>query len=172
MSLGYITGAGRGAADRCLAAFAEEAKAKGVRLAGIVQDNVECADSELCDMDAVVLPDGPVIRISQSLGEGSRGCRLDPEALETSVAAVEARLRQAPRPDLLIVNKFGKHEAGGRGYRPVIAEALAAGIPVLTAVNPTNHDAFLDFAGDLAEPVAAQPDALWHWLQAARADAA
>lgn len=172
MTLGYITGEGRGAADRCLAAFAEEAKAKGIRLAGIVQDNVECADSELCDMDAVVLPDGPVIRISQSLGEGSRGCRLDPEALEESVAAVEKRLGQAPLPDLLIVNKFGKHEAGGRGYRPVIAEALAAGIPVLTAVNNTNREAFLEFAGEMAMQVAAEPGALWQWLQAAQVDAA
>ncbi|WP_158967444.1 DUF2478 domain-containing protein [Chachezhania sediminis] len=170
--LGYVTGGDKGAADKCLAAFATEAAARGLRLAGIVQDNVACADSELCDMDAVVLPDGPVIRISQSLGAGSRGCRLDPEALEQAVAEVEQRLATGPLPDLLIVNKFGKHEAGGRGFRPVIAEALARGIPVLTAVNPGNAEAFAAFAGDMGRRLDADPEALRAWLGEVRADAA
>jgi hypothetical protein len=80
-------------------------------------------------MDVRVLPNGPILRISQNLGSVSKGCRLDPAALEAAVGLVEARLD--PNVDLLIINKFGKHEADGRGFRTVIAAALDLEIPVL-----------------------------------------
>ena len=121
-------------------------------------------------MDVRVLPDGPVIRISQSLGPGARGCRLDPEALETAVGLVEAQL--AKGADVLIVNKFGKHEAEGRGFRGVIAEALAQDVPVVVGLSRMNHAAFLEFAGDLATEVAPDESALAGWLAEARADLA
>ena len=112
-------------------------------------------------MDVRVLPEGPVIRISQSLGAGSRGCRLDPGALETAIGLCEARLEGA---DLLIVNKFGKQEASGRGFRGLIGEALARDIPVLVGLNRMNHDAFHEFTGNEAVELAPEPDALRGWL--------
>lgn len=115
MHLAYVMTEERGATDRLLSELAERLQAKGLRLAGIVQTNVECYDKELCDMDVRVLPDGETIRISQSLGAGARGCRLNPEALEQAVGQVSASLQSEPAPQLLIVNKFGKHEADGRG---------------------------------------------------------
>jgi len=112
-----------------------------------------------------VLPDGPVIRISQSLGAGARGCRLDPEALEIAVAAAEARL--AAGADLVIVNKFGKHEADGRGFRALIAEAVAAGVPVLVGVNARNAPCLAEFLG--ADPDRPEPtqEGLDAWLEGA-----
>jgi len=148
---------GRGETDRLLASVAARLQGQGVALAGAVQFNVDCGDE--CEMEVQVLPDGPVIGISQSLGPGSQGCRLDAGALETAVAEVAARMAGAR---LLIVNKFGKHEAEGRGFRALIAEALAAGVPVLLGVNAMNMQAFQEFAGDLAEPVL--PDTLDAWL--------
>ena len=64
--------------------------------------------------------------------------------------------------DVLIVNKFGKHEAEGRGFRDVIAEALARDMPVLVGTNGLNRPAFDAFAGGLAvelAPAAAEIDA-------------
>jgi hypothetical protein len=49
---------------------------------------------------------------------------------------------------VLIVNKFGKREAEGKGLVPVIVEALEMGLPVLIAVNGLNFAAFLAFAGE------------------------
>ena len=155
--LTYVMTEDRGATDRLLAGLAARLTREGVRLAGVVQHNVECADDRLCDMDVAVLPDGPTFRISQSLGPEARGCRLDPSALEQAVAAVEARWTV---PDLLIVNKFGKHEAGGRGFRGPIARALAEGVPVLTGVNRLNVGAFSDFAEGLAAPGPTEAEAL------------
>jgi nucleoside-triphosphatase THEP1 len=82
--------------------------------------------------------------------------------LEAAVGAAEAALAEGA--DLLIVNKFGKQEAAGRGFRPVIAEALAQGTDVLVGVNPLNLEALLDFAGDMAQPVSPKSDALCKWI--------
>jgi hypothetical protein len=112
-------------------------------------------------MDVRVLPDGPILRISQDLGRASRGCRLDPAALETAVGLVSASM--GPGSDLLIVNKFGKHEAQGRGFRTVIAEALSKGIPVLVGINTLNLPAFEEFAEGLATRLPPEPTALEIW---------
>ncbi len=162
MHLAYVSTTDRGATDRLLSALAERLLQKGAKLAGVVQSNTECADSSKCDMDLRVLPDGETIRISQSLGTMSRGCRLDPAALEQAVGYVTTSLSDAPQ--LLIINKFGKHEADGRGFRPVIAEALALDVPVLVGVNAMNQEKFIEFTGGEAEEMQADLDAIENWF--------
>jgi hypothetical protein len=162
MRLAYTMTEGRGALDPLLHAVARDAMALGLRVAGVVQVNVDRPGTARCDMDALVLPDGPRIRISQSLGPASRGCRLDPEGLETAVGAAEAQL--ALGAELLIVNKFGKQEALGRGFRPVIAAALEGGVDVLVGVNAMNHEALDAFTGGMAERVAPEHAALMRWI--------
>ncbi|WP_425043956.1 DUF2478 domain-containing protein [Primorskyibacter sp. S87] len=165
MHLAYVITTGRGETDRLLSTFAERLLQQGGDLAGVVQTNTECADDSKCDMDLKVLPDGPVIRISQSLGAGARGCRLDPSALEEAVARVGEALDTQPR--LLIINKFGKHEADGRGFRPLIAEAMMREIPVIVGVNGLNEQKFLDFTGGDAERVTPDLDTLDAWIEKA-----
>lgn len=165
MKIAYTMSAGRGDTDSLLFGLADALMSKGQHLCGIVQINSECGDDRPCDMDVKVLPDGPTIRISQSLGANARGCRLDPSALEASVAHVSANLHESC--DLLIVNKFGKHEADGRGFRPVIAEALGMGVPVLVGLNRLNEEAFLAFSDGLAENVPSRIDALMAWVDGA-----
>jgi hypothetical protein len=143
-----------GEIDQLLTAFAALHLTAGTSLAGVVQSNTACVGTHHCDMDARVLPDGPVIRISQSLGSAARGCRLDPAALEQTVAEVARRLN--PETGLLIINKFGKHEAEGHGFRELIAEAMSMEVPVLVGVNKTNLEAFLEFTDGCA--TALQPD--------------
>ena len=120
MYIGYTVAPGRGDTDLLLAGLADALAAEGVRAVGTVQINTECGGDGPCDMDVRVLPDGPILRISQSLGAGARGCRLDPGALETAIGQCEARLEGA---QLLIVNKFGKQEAAGRKCRRAIPPA-------------------------------------------------
>jgi len=165
MKLGYVITAERGATDRLLAGLAQECIARGHDVAGVAQTNTECADQRLCDMDVQVLPDGPVLRISQSLGKEARGCRLDPAALETAVAEVAKSLDR--RPDILIVNKFGKHEALGRGFRDIIGRCLLDGVPVVAGVNALNLDAFNAFTEGMAEPLEADLARLSDWIDRA-----
>ncbi|WP_264213882.1 DUF2478 domain-containing protein [Leisingera thetidis] len=172
MHLAYVMTEERGATDRLLSELADRLQARGIRLAGIVQTNVECYDKGLCDMDVRVLPDGETIRISQSLGAGARGCRLNPEALERAVGQVSAALQSAQKPQLLIVNKFGKHEADGRGMRPIIGEALAQGIPVISGVNKLNVEPFQAFADGMAVAAGPDLDGLVAWAEQAVAETA
>lgn len=164
MNIAYTMAPGRGDTDLMLNHLAQSLQRRGLRICGVVQINTERETDGPCDMDVSVLPDGPVLRISQSLGRNATGCRLDPAALETAVGHVTTRL--ANGADLLIVNKFGKHEAEGRGFRPVIAEALMNDIPVLVGLNGLNRAAFEDFTGGMAEELPPNRQALNDWLYA------
>ncbi|SDY06064.1 DUF2478 domain-containing protein [Citreimonas salinaria] len=162
MKLAYTMAPGRGDMDLVLERLAGRLASRGMKCCGTVQINTERADAGPCDMDVRVLPDGPVLRISQNLGPSARGCRLDPDALETAVGLVADSL--ASGVDILIVNKFGKHEADGRGFRDVIAEALAMGVPVLVGANALNREAFQTFSGDTATELAPDLVALDRWV--------
>jgi hypothetical protein len=170
MRLGVVMGERRGATDRVLAHLAAELGAAGWRLAGVVQENPE-VPGRRCDMDLVLLGAGARFRISQCLGPLARGCRLDPAGLEAAVGHVAAGL-EAERPELLMLNKFGKAELAGRGFRPVIARALEMEVPVLMGLNRANLDGFEDFAGGVAEVLAADPEVLRVWCQGAARAAA
>ena len=162
MNLAYTMAPGRGDTDLLLHRLACSLISRGLRPSGTAQINTERPDAGPCDMDVLVLPDGPVIRISQDLGPASKGCRLDPEALEEAVGLVSASLERGA--DCLIVNKFGKHEAEGRGFRPLIAEALSRDLPVLVGINSLNVNAFEEFAGGMAERLAPKEEVLFDWL--------
>ena len=163
--LGYVIAEGRGAADRVLADVARHLHGEGWPLAGAVQVNSERGEMHPCDMDLHVLEAGRIVRISQNLGSLAKGCRLDPSGLEQAVGMVEAALEATPGPRLMIVNKFGKQEVDGRGFRPVFGRAMAAGVPVLTAVNRANLPGFETFAHGLAELLAPEFDAILGWCR-------
>lgn len=162
MFFGYVTLQGRGLIDDLLAEAVALMQARGLRLAGTVRALPVDHHAHPCDMDLRVLPDGPLARISQSLGAQARGCRIDPGRIEGVAADVADRL---PGCDLLVVNKFGKQECHGRGLQPVIVQALDLGLPVLVGVNGLNLGGFLAFADALARPVAADPRDIAAWAE-------
>lgn len=159
--LGYVVAQGRGAGDVLIAQAAEHMRKAGVPLAGAVQVNAERDPEYKCDMDLHILSGDSVVRISQDLGKLSRGCRLDPAGLESAVGLVAAALEAGPA--LVIVNKYGKQEIDGRGFRPLIGEAMARGIPVLTAVNAGNLSAFEGFTEGLAEQLPDSVEGILAW---------
>lgn len=168
--LGYFTSQGRGAGDALLAQVVETLEAEGAALAGVVQDNIEFDPERRCHMDLRVLGRARRVRISQDRGRFARGCRLDAQGLVDAVHQVEQALARGGVA-LLVVNKFSKAEAEGNGFRSVIAQALAQGVPVLTTVSEGNLAAFAAFAGDFAESVPAEPGAVLGWARAAMAGA-
>lgn len=165
MNIAYTMLPGRGDTDLLLAALAQRLLKSGLRVCGVVQSNHENPGDHPCDMNVHVLPGGPVLRISQALGSGSKGCRLDPSVLEQAALDVEARLTDGA--DVLIVNKFGKHEAQGRGFRTAIANAVEMDIPVLVGLNDLNQTAFEEFTAGEAVQLTAQMDTLQTWVEQA-----
>jgi len=164
MKLGYIMMDDPGVLDTTLAHIAQDLLEQGKHVSGVVQINTERRKDHKCDMDVKVLPDGPTICISQSLGAGASGCRLNPDALETAVELVSKDIEDGS--DILLINKFGKHEAEGRGFRELIGKALAKDIQVLVGLNGLNKPAFHEFAEGLETEVDATKVLDWVSTQA------
>ncbi|MFN4171362.1 MAG: DUF2478 domain-containing protein [Pseudorhodobacter sp.] len=164
-ALAFLHAPEQGQTNRLLADLAARLIARGVRVCGCVQIDSPRAGQLRCDMDLRLMPDGAVLRISENRGAGAGGCQLDPGALEAAVAAVALRLAQGA--DLLIVNKFGKQEAEGHGFRDLIGEAVSLGIPVLVGLNDAGAAGFAAFADGLAEALPADPATLDDWASAA-----
>lgn len=166
MKIATLTAEGRGETDRILAELAVALERDGVRTTGIVKlMEHESSFDNGCDMIVRVLPDGPKIPITQSLGQGSDACRLDPAGIAASVAAVEASGPE--KGGVFILNKFGPEEARGSGFREVIARALEAKVPVLVGLGmgAETRAAFEEFTGGAAEALPADPDALLAWCR-------
>lgn len=147
--------------DEFLAGLARELRLRGVRLAGAIQHNTNGGDRCRCDMTLEDLSSGRLIDISERRGPEARGCRLDSFALEDAAGTVMASLES--RPDLLILNRFGKREADGHGFRGAIEFALAINAPVLIAVSRASLPAWTAFAENIGEVLPFDDAAVLRW---------
>ena len=149
--------------DALIGQCAADLVASGYRLGGVVQSNAHRRGRRRCDMYVNDLLSGDEIKISLDRGNEARGCRLDPDAFARIDAWVERAVLE--RVDLLIINKFGREEAHGRGLRPVIAEALIAEIPLVIGVSTKNLCDFLTFVGDSATRLKPDIEAITAWCR-------
>ncbi|MHB2169532.1 DUF2478 domain-containing protein [Alsobacter sp. R-9] len=128
-----------------LASVATRLKSLGKSVAGFVEREAVRAGRSRCDMILADLFSGESIQISEDRGEAARGCRLNVgELLRAMNSAMEGL---NARPDLLVINKFGKEENDGGGVRPLIAEALQREISILIGVPRRNLDGWRQFCG-------------------------
>jgi nucleoside-triphosphatase THEP1 len=163
MQIAFIHARSRGAADDTLRSVAATLRARGRHLAGVLPEPCTGPDRHACDMDLIDLATGARLHISQKLGRHATGCRLDGAAIETAAMVVAGGLAAAPA-DLFILNRFGKQEATGHGFHPVIVSALERGVPVLVGVNDLNRPAFESFAAGLAVKLPDSPRAVLGWI--------
>ncbi len=140
--------------------LAEDARARGLRVAGMIQKDERRPDRRRCDMSLVDLSTGTEIAISQDRGKDARGCRLDHGALEEAAGLAARALDSTPLPDLLVLSKFGKREIEGHGFRQIVEKAVDLGIPVLVGVGADHVEGFLAFAGEFGRVVASEDEVL------------
>lgn len=156
-----------GFVDQQLSTLADRLELSGVLLAGAVQQDVERPERCRCDMLLRVLGTELNYPISTDLGPMSQGCRLDTGALEQAAWQLEAVLRSTSRqvqPSLLIINKFSKSEAHGKGFLPVILLALELGIPVLCGIGRLSLDEFIAFTDGHANLLEPDTSAINQWV--------
>lgn len=147
--------------DQLLAGAAHRARQAGLRVAGFLQHR-ETGGEECCrDIEIEHIGTGVTQLISQALGSGSKGCRLDPAALADVAGALQAEIDHGA--DMLILNRFGKGETEGHGFRSIIETAYARQIPVLTVVRETYVEGWNDFAGDCGVLLAPDSKAVLGW---------
>ncbi len=149
--------------DELLARFASDLMRSGHRLGGIVQRNTKDDRGRRELMEVVDLMTGEVMRICQFLGKEAAACKLNSAALAEAAMAVSRAV--SARVELVIVNKFSKQEAAGRGLRAEIADAVTAGLPLLTAVPDNCYDAWGRFTGGFGTTLLCEGRIIEDWWQ-------
>ncbi|MEM9106966.1 MAG: DUF2478 domain-containing protein [Pseudomonadota bacterium] len=156
--------------DAVLRAAVKKLKAEGRHIGGFVQHDTSdpvtcCSITHVEDVSS-----GAHHRITQALGAGSKGCRLDPQALAEVAGRTLSTLEEGI-VDLIVLNRFGKGEADGEGLRAVIEKAVDLRIPVLIAVRDTYWKDWQVFSGEFAAALPLDADRVADWGRAAMAGA-
>jgi hypothetical protein len=162
--LGFILSGDPAEMARMIADLARDLQDMGLRLAGAVELPDDPAIGRR-QMRLRLLGRDEVVDIAQNLGALARGCTLDTAALEDAAGRAEAVFGFGC--DLVIINKFGKTEAEGRGFRPLIGRAVAAGVPVLIGLSPDRRAAFEAFSGGMGQAVVPDARAILNRMRAA-----
>jgi len=118
------------AADALVRAFVHDQCRAGLDVRGLVLDAGTAgpdARRRLRDLRT-----GETFEIFQDLGTGSQSCCLN--VFQLAAASAALRVAGAARPDLVVVSRFGRQEAGGGGFAAEFLALMAEGIPVLTIV--------------------------------------
>jgi molybdate transport system ATP-binding protein len=150
-------------ADDLLAHFAADLIRRGHRLGGIVQRNTKGEGGRRERMEVIDLMTGGTVRICQDLGRDAAACKLNPAGLAEAATLVTRAV--AAGVELVVVNKFSKQEAAGRGLRAEIAEAATAGLPLLTAVADSCYGAWMGFTGGFGTTLLCERRVVDLWFQ-------
>jgi Protein of unknown function (DUF2478) len=147
--------------DRLLIDFADDLCGSGLRPVGVIQSGRSCrADNPR--LGAIMLPGREIIALAahpENCGAG--GCRLDDRRL----GEVAKRLASAmdDGADLVVINRFGRAEAEGRGLIKLIVHALGADIPVLIAVPERHFSDWIRFSDGMNVRLPCRREALDRW---------
>lgn len=149
--------------DALVAAFADKLKQHGFRVDGVTQANPPERDCANRAIEAVNLSSGKRLAILQDLGRQTKSCRVDPAA----IADIAQMLTQAlaRKPDLLLINRFGRLEAENAGIINEIGAAFEANVPSLICVSTRYLDAWNNFAHGMDAQLPCAEEALDAWWQ-------
>jgi hypothetical protein len=136
------------------------------RVVGVVAETHGLADRACSAGFLRNIYTGERFSIFQDFGPGSRTCHLDERGVLAATEAVQRDISAGC--DLVVLSKFGKLEASGRGLLNAFNAAIDANIPVLTSVSPACEQTWAKFAGSSFVVLAAdlgQIDEWWHLVR-------
>jgi nucleoside-triphosphatase THEP1 len=148
--------------DRLLLNFSEHLHRSGRRVAGIVQLG-RAGQAGNSNFGAIMLPGNEVVRMAHDPGSSPFGCRLHAGWVAESASMIADAIDRGV--DLVIVNRFGKLEAEGRGFIHLIKQAVSADIPALIAVPEHRFAAWIRYSGGMNVRLACRRAALDRWWQ-------
>lgn len=163
-----LTGADREAIQALLREAVERFSQAGYLVIGVVEE-IEGGGERVSLRD---LSSGARFALTQDLDPGSAGCSLDAAGLAAACGSVEAAISALPasvaaqQRTLVVLSKFGRQEAEGRGLTHAFHAAVAADLPILTSVSPVVSAAWAAFAGDLAAFASVEAAAIQAWQAA------
>ena len=142
--------------------LAKRCRELGLSISGVLQSPLLEGRDHRCDVILEDLASGHRTELFENRGPGARGCRLDTAALADIAARIEGSLEYAP--NLLILNKYGKVECEGGGFRDLVANAIDREIVVVIGVPQRNLELWREFAGDLSVEISGDGAALQEWI--------
>lgn len=151
--------------DPLITGVVQVLRAKGVAVCGVLQHETANPGNCCASMYLENISNGLHLRLSQELGSGSQGCRLNPHILAESSG--QLLLEMDEHPDLLVLNRFGKGEAEGHGFRAVLEKAYQLQIPVLIGVKETYRSAWDDFSGEFSRALKVDSRSVLTWCMKA-----
>ena len=146
-----------------LAAFAEERKKHGVRVAGLVQEKVLNDDGTYAGIDAVDVVTGariPIKRVPKH-DYDKNACALDASVLVGTSGVLRDAIKS--KAELIVFDKFGVEEQKGRGLSDEIMLAISDGIPFLISVPETALEIWKERTGGMGGVLPVEVEALERW---------
>lgn len=140
------------------------------RIAGVIAEDHGLPDRNCRAGYLRSIARGTRYPIFQDLGSGVEACHLKEEGALAAAAAVGKDI--VAGCDLVLLSKFGKLEAAGRGLAEAFAAAFAADLPLLTSVSPAFEEAWKAFATPLFDMFPAEAEPLEAWWCAVHREAA
>ena len=154
--------------DMAISDAAQALIASGCNILGIVQERGEDSDNRACrEMRVRDLVTEQTTVISERRGKLAQGCHLDRSALLKLAKQFETRILELP--DLVIINRFGRAECEGSGFRSAVELAVSLNIPVLVGVREIYEIGWHDFHGGLARNLPAEEGLIVQWFERLKA---
>jgi nucleoside-triphosphatase THEP1 len=149
--------------DRLLLDFTEDLRRSGVRTAGLVQLDSWTGQSDDRAVRTVVLSTREVIPVAHERNLAATGCGLDCRKLASIAKMIEAAIQEGA--DLVVINRFGKLEATGKGLIELIQQAADADIRALIAVPESRFAGWIKFSAGMSVRLPCRRAALDRWWQ-------
>jgi hypothetical protein len=141
------------------AAVAKNWRSAGLKVAGVVAEPHHLPDRSCAAGILRDIATGQAFPMYLETPPAGTSCHLDAGGVDAACAAVIDQLADA---DVVVLSKFGKLEADGKGLWPAFRASIAAGRPVVTSVSRLHEAAWQAFAPGAAL-VEADPAALTAW---------
>lgn len=136
------------------------------RLAGLIAEPHGLADRACSAGFLRNVKSGERFSIFHDLGPGSTECHLDGTGALTAAGAIQRDV--AAGCDLVLLSKFGKLEADGKGLFGAFTAVLDAHVPLLTSVSRSCETQWEKLAGRSYVVLPADRDRIGAWWKAIR----
>ena len=134
--------------DRLPLDFTEDLRRSGVRTAGLLQLDSWPGQSADSEIRTVVLSSGEVVPLAHDRNLGATGCGLDCGQVASIARLIEAAIHEGA--DLVVINRFGKLKAKGKGLIELIQQAAEANLPVLIAVPEHKFEGWIKYSAGMS----------------------
>ena len=142
--------------------FVKRLQSRELRVGGILQEALYDDAGEVSELNAIDVASGRRMSISRPQKSDDE-CGLDVSALAETTGIIRNAIDD--RVDLVVVEKFGEQEQGGKGLIDEILQTIAAGIPLLISVPMAALPLWQEVTGELGSVIEFNEPAFERWWQ-------